>query len=117
MAGSSGLALKSIGWYRLLGFEKRQQVGIGREAAALAVDQSPQPARREAIVDAVVVVDRQADLLEVVLALGASGRFARRLHGRQQQSDQHADDGDDHQQFDERKATSPGKENQHGHLR
>ena len=33
--------------------------------------------------------------------------FARRLHGRQQQADQDADDGNDHQQFNKRK-TPPG---------
>ena len=45
---------------------------------------------------------RQADLLEVVLALQLSGGLARRLHRRQQQRDQNADDGDHHQEFDQR---------------
>ena len=39
-----------------------------------------------------VVVQPQADLLEVVAALHPSGRLARRLHRRQQQRDQDADD-------------------------
>ena len=43
----------------------------------------------------------QAELLEVVLALRPPGRFSRRLHGRQQQPDEDADDRDDHQEFDQ----------------
>jgi len=39
----------------------------------------------------------------VVTALHAASRFASGLHGRQQQRDQNADDGDNHQQFDQSK--------------
>ena len=46
---------------------------------------------------AVVVVDAQADLLEIVDALGAACGLAGRLHGGQQQGDQHRDDRDDDQ--------------------
>ena len=42
-----------------------------------------------------------ADLLEVVGALSAAGRFASRLHGGKKQRDEYGDDGDDHQQFDQ----------------
>ena len=49
----------------------------------------------------VIVVHRQADLLQVVGALHPAGRLARRLHGRQQQGDQHADDRDHDEQFDQ----------------
>ena len=49
-----------------------------------------------------VVVQGQADLLQVVDALGAAGGLARRLHGGQEQADQDGDDGDHHQQFDQR---------------
>ena len=52
----------------------------------------------------------EAQLLEVVAALQASGRFARRLHGRQQERDQDADDRDDDQEFDERKTTRGGRQ-------
>jgi hypothetical protein len=38
-------------------------------------------------------VQRDAELLEVVGALGAAGGLARRLHRGQQQGDQHPDDG------------------------
>jgi hypothetical protein len=51
-----------------------------------------------------VIHERQADLLEVIAALHASRRFASRLHGREQQSDQNTNDGDNNQQFDESKA-------------
>src|SRR5262249_52840336 len=51
----------------------------------------------EHAVGVVVSVKGEADLLEVVGALDAVGRLADLLHGRQQQRDQHADDGDHHQ--------------------
>ena len=51
-----------------------------------------------------VVLRGQAELLEVVGALGAAGGLAGRLHGRQQQRDQHGDDGDHDQQFDQGEA-------------
>ena len=54
--------------------------------------------------DALVVVQPQADLLEVVGALDAARGLAGRLHGGQQQGDQHRDDGDDDQQLDQREA-------------
>ena len=52
----------------------------------------------------VVVVQGQADLLEVVGALDAGGGLADLLHGGQQQADQDGDDGDDDQQLDQREA-------------
>ena len=48
-----------------------------------------------------VVVARQANLLEIVDALGAASRFASALHGGQQQGDQNGDDGDHDEEFDE----------------
>ena len=45
-------------------------------------------------------VHGQSNLLEVVVALRAAGRLAGGLHGRQEQGDQDADDGDDDQQLD-----------------
>ena len=56
-------------------------------------------AGRENVVGLRVIVQRQAELLELVAALDAPGRFSRRLHRRQQQRDQDADDRNDHQQF------------------
>jgi hypothetical protein len=54
----------------------------------------------------VVILQRQAELFQIVLALRAPGRFTRLLHGRKQQGHQHSDDGDDDQQFDQREAAT-----------
>ena len=51
--------------------------------------------------DVVVIVDGDADLLQVVDALRAPGGLARGLDGGQQQRDQNGDDRDHHQQFDQ----------------
>ena len=47
---------------------------------------------------------READLLEIVRALRLPRGFARALYRRQHERDQHADDSDDDQYLDERKA-------------
>ena len=60
--------------------------------------------RRKRLMRAVVVVHGQPELLEVVLALGLPGRLSGLLDGRQQEGHQDGDDGDDHQQLDQRKA-------------
>jgi hypothetical protein len=44
----------------------------------------------------VEVVRGKPDLLEIVLALTPSGRFADFLHRRQEQPDQHGNDRNDH---------------------
>jgi len=54
----------------------------------------------------VVVVDRQTQLLQIVLALAAAGSLAGLLNCRQQQGNQNCDDRDHHQQFDQRKRGS-----------
>ena len=64
-------------------------------------------ARRERSDGRVVVVQSQADLLEVVDALGASGRLACRLNGRQEQGDENGDDGDDYEEFNQRESSTP----------
>ena len=64
---------------------------------------------REATVGALVIHERQADLLQVVGALDAACRFARRLNGRKQQGNQDRDDRDHNQEFNERKTTPPGR--------
>jgi hypothetical protein len=48
----------------------------------------------------------QAELLEVVFALAAAGRFACLLHGREQERDQDGDDGNDDQKFNQRKSAT-----------
>jgi len=47
----------------------------------------------------------QTDLLQVVCALDPAGRLSSRLHGRQQQGDQDADDRDHDQQLDQGEPT------------
>jgi hypothetical protein len=49
----------------------------------------------------VVVVQGQADLLQVILALRAARRFAGLLHGRQQQCNQNGDNRNDDQQLNQ----------------
>ena len=61
-----------------------------------------------------VVVQGEADLLEVIRALGAASRLASCLHRGQQKSDEDGDDRDDHQELDERKP--PTKTFLHGNL-
>ena len=53
------------------------------------------------VVRAVIVVQREPDLLQVVDALRPPGGLAGRLHGGQEQGDQDGDDRDHHQQFDQ----------------
>ena len=50
---------------------------------------------RQFLPSVVIVVQGKIELLHVVRARGPSGCFASLLNGGQQQSDQHADDGDD----------------------
>ena len=54
-----------------------------------------------------VVVERQAQLLQVVLALCATCSLAGLLNCWQQECDQNCNDGDHHQQFDQCKRTIP----------
>jgi hypothetical protein len=49
-----------------------------------------------------MVCQREADLPQVVLARGSTGGFAGRLHRRQEQAHERADNGDHDQQFNER---------------
>src|SRR5262249_20535291 len=80
-------------------------------------------AGREAPVATLVVVQGEADLLQVVHALGPPGRFPGRLHRREQQGDEDGDDGDDDQQLNEGEAVeadtllTSGRANHTGTLR
>jgi len=53
-----------------------------------------------------VVVEGEADLFEIVVALSPARRFPRLLNGWEQEGDQHGDDADDDQQFDQGKSVS-----------
>src|SRR5262249_32825592 len=71
-------------------------------------------ARRERAVGALVVEDRQAELLQIVRTLRPGRRLADLLHRRQQEPDQHRDDSDDDEQLDEREAKPIPVDSFHG---
>ena len=48
----------------------------------------------------------QPDLFQVVQALDAAARFPGRLHGGQQEPDEHADDRDHHEKLGQRERTA-----------
>ena len=62
--------------------------------------------RREAEIGVRIVMEGQANLLEVVETLQPPRGFASRLHGRQQQRNQDPDDRHDHQKFDHRESAA-----------
>jgi hypothetical protein len=66
----------------------------------------------EALVNAVIVVGRQAELFEVVAALDALRRGPDLLDRGDKQADEDRDDGNDHEQLDERETlpASHGKD-------
>ena len=72
-------------------------VGIPRPAAR-------PPGRRQEFVVRFMVDARQCHLLHIITARRNSCRLPRLLHRREQQTHQHPDNRDDHQQLDERKA-------------
>jgi hypothetical protein len=49
-------------------------------------------------------VDRHAELPQVVRAAAPPRRLAGALDGREQETDEHRDDRDDHEQLDQRKS-------------
>lgn len=65
--------------------------------------------RGKRVVRRLVVVQRETDLLEMILALRAACSFARLLHGRQEQGDQDGNNSNHHQKFDEREATGAAR--------
>ncbi len=77
----------------------RHQVGVGSR---------PDRERPEGIV---VTVQRESNLLQIVRTLASPCRLASGLYRRQKQSDQDADDGNDHQEFDQRKAVTAPRRN------
>src|SRR5262249_33441775 len=81
--------------------------GKGGDQLPAAVKISINIAGREALHGPVVVVQSQADLLEVVLTLAACGGLTHLLHGGQEQANEDGDDGDHHQQLDQGE-TRPG---------
>ena len=68
-----------------------------------------------AAMGAFVIVDGQAELLEVVLALGSPGGLAGLLNGGEQEGDQDRDDGDDDQELNEREGMTARGAGHDGH--
>jgi len=66
----------------------------------------PESADRKRAKRLVVLVQRQCDLFEIVLALRPPSRLARVLHSRQQERNENRNNGDHDKQFDERESTS-----------
>ena len=77
------------------GEERRPLAAPEAARVAGALAEPPDLAGHDHAVDVGVIEGGQADLLEVVGALGLAGRLAGRLHCGQEQGDQQADDGDD----------------------
>ena len=67
------------------------------------------PAGREAAGVVVVVVEREANLLEIVAAARCPGTFASGLNSRQQEPDERPDDRDHDEELDKREARCPGR--------
>ena len=80
--------------------------GIERRRISVRSGNVADVARREPSFGRLVGQGRQAQLPQATGALHPPGRFAGRLHRRQQGSDQRGDDRDHHQEFDEAKAGS-----------
>ena len=77
--------------------------GALRNAARTALQADP--TRRKRAMGCQVVLCGQPNLLHVVEAFRAAGSLARLLHGRHQQGDQQRNNGDDHQQLNQREST------------
>ena len=58
--------------------------------------------RREIQIRIVIVLQRKPNLFEIVRALHTTSRLARRLNRRQKETNQDTDNGDNHQEFNER---------------
>ena len=98
-AAVAGLVFAEAVVERLLFRERVNQAPKGRAVPSDA-------GRRETAASVVEVVDREPHLLHIVRALHSARRFASRLNGGQEQTDQNPDDGDDDEEFDKRKAAS-----------
>jgi hypothetical protein len=61
-----------------------------------------------------IVVNGQPQLLEIVLALGATGGLASLLDSRQKQGHEDSNDGDHHQELDEGESRSAAGNGGHG---
>jgi len=60
-----------------------------------------------------MIVHRQANLLDIIGTRHPPSRLTGRLHGRQEKTNEHADDGDHHEQFNKRER--PSRDTESGH--
>ena len=87
-------------------------IAVGRDHFRLRPGRAGE-LKREGIVLGLIGMQGQADLLEVVRALGAAGRFAGGLDGGQEQAGQDREDRDHDQDFDEGEAGSMRAKSSH----
>ncbi len=85
--------------------QERMDPAAANPSRVVAVEVVVLPGGKHAL-DAVVVVQGEPDLFEVVGALGAGGRFPDLLDGREQQADEDRDDGDHNEQLDQREGAT-----------
>src|SRR5215475_10378491 len=69
-----------------------------------------------AAVVVVILMDPETDLPQVRLTVGTGGRGSRFLHRGQNQTDQRGNNGNDHQQFDQRETATQTTRLHGGHL-
>src|SRR5262245_47960906 len=97
-----------VEWLSLHVAQEQRLGGPGAPTLIWAVSLGPGhcTSQRERIVGGVVVVYAQAELLQVIGALGPTGCLACRLHGGQQEGNQDGDDRDHDEQLDQCEATA-----------
>src|SRR5262249_51832718 len=92
----------------LLQVRQQRQQPAGPVVRLLIGSERVQLPRREHLIRAVVVVQGQADLAQVVGALHPGGCLGDFLPRRQQQADENRNNGDDDQQLDQRERRPSG---------
>ena len=93
MFSRDGLSDSLFEFAKLLLFDKWQDRHLPRAPTAAMV------AQRKLLVRVMIVLERHAELLEIVDALASPRRLACRLNCRQQERDENTDDGNYHEQF------------------
>jgi hypothetical protein len=68
---------------------------------------------RKFLMRIMIGVHGQPELLQIVAALHSASRFASRLHGRQKQPYQNSNNGNDHEQLNERESASMNLHREH----
>src|SRR5262249_36406237 len=89
--------------------------GINRRAGHDRSVVRPLP-ERKLTVSAVIIMDSNPHLMEIVGATHAIGGFPHLLHSRDKQANQYGDNGNNHEQLDERKRAAASNRSSHGIL-